>query len=106
MIEKYWSEDPKKRSIIEELFKKLSLSNEDFFLEFEWNYEELKIVSEEEKVESEDESGVSKMYYPELRQQIEKMNQTIIKKKADLISWLKTEISNCEEGERRPYINN
>ena len=59
MIEKCWSEDPKERSTFDELFKKLSLSNEDYFLEFEGNYEEPKIISDDE---DDDESCLCKKF--------------------------------------------
>lgn len=57
MIEKCWSANPKERPSFNELFKKLSLSSEDYFLEFECNHEEPKISDEEEEdgdVEDED----------------------------------------------------
>ncbi|KAK8888185.1 hypothetical protein M9Y10_039249 [Tritrichomonas musculus] len=54
MIEKCWSRDPKERPTFNELFKKLSLSSEDFFFDFEGNYEEPKIVDDDEDDENEE----------------------------------------------------
>ena len=64
MIEKCWSEDPKERPTFEELFKKLSLCNEDSFLEFEGNYEEPKIISDDDDEDEgeESEEGVNMKY--------------------------------------------
>ncbi|KAK8838437.1 hypothetical protein M9Y10_033064 [Tritrichomonas musculus] len=66
MIEKCWSEDPKERPTFDEIFKKLSLSNEDYILEFEGNYEEPKIMSDEDDDDEDNEedemSGMSRKY--------------------------------------------
>ena len=58
MIEKCWSKDPKERPTFEEIFKKLSLSNEDYFLEFEENHEEPKITDNDDDDEDEDDDDV------------------------------------------------
>ncbi|KAK8843537.1 hypothetical protein M9Y10_024592 [Tritrichomonas musculus] len=57
MIEKCWSKDPKERPTFEEIFKKLSLSSEDYFLQFEENHQEPKIILDEDDEIDEDEAG-------------------------------------------------
>lgn len=63
MIQQCWIENPKERPTFDELYRKLSLSNEDYFLKFEANYEEPKIPEDDDDDDDgESESEFNKKY--------------------------------------------
>lgn len=53
LIEKCWSANPKERPSFTEIFRKLSLSRDDYFLQFEEDFEEPTIIDDDDDEENE-----------------------------------------------------
>lgn len=64
IIEKCWSAEPKERSTFSELYRKLSLSKDDYFLEFEKNDLDSNVIEsdDDDGIENDDEFTVNKKY--------------------------------------------
>lgn len=132
LIEKCWSENPKERPTFSEIYKKLSLSREDFFSQFDENYQEPAILDDDDDDENEDDelgTTLNKKYLlddvdlgefldyldiisqeatsaknkkdDELMNEMEEMKKTI-KKQADEIESLKSQLKNSRGGGVNP----